>query len=199
MGTQRGIVVSEGGPRASKVFVNDDPRLCAAVAWWWELARASLILLAPFAALGAGAAWLGEASPAAYLGWLAAAAAGGVLLHLLRTVRLRRRVVYRPAAADAEVAPAARLSRTRLAALLVARIWPVVAVLLVVGGGHGGTQLVVALAWAPAMVAAWTAAWAVSVVASASRWERERGLRLLFPTGLQQRAADPYVLYTAPR
>lgn len=199
MGTQRGIVVSEGGPRASKVFVNDDPRLCAAVAWWRELARASLVLLAPFAALGAAAAWLGEASPAVYLAWLAAAAAGGVLLHLLRTVRLRRRVVYRAAAADAEVAPAARLSRTRLAALLVARIWPMVAVLLVAGGGHGGTHLIVALAWAPAMVVAWTAASAASVVASASRWERERGLRLLFPAGLRQRAADPYVLYTAPR
>ena len=199
MGTQRGIVVSEGGPRASKVFVNDDPRLCAAVAWWRELARASLVLLAPFAALGAAAAWLGEASPAVYLAWLAAAAAGGVLLHLLRTVRLRRRVVYRAAAADAEVAPAARLSRTRLAALLVARIWPMVAVLLVAGGGHGGTHLIVALAWAPAMVVAWTAASATSVVASASRWERERGLRLLFPAGLRQRAADPYVLYTAPR
>jgi len=199
VGTQRGIVVSEGGPRASKVFVNDDPRLCAAVAWWRELARASLVLLAPFAALGAAAAWLGEASPAVYLAWLAAAAAGGVLLHLLRTVRLRRRVVYRAAAADAEVAPAARLSRTRLAALLVARIWPMVAVLLVAGGGHGGTHLIVALAWAPAMVVAWTAASAASVVASASRWERERGLRLLFPAGLRQRAADPYVLYTAPR
>ncbi|HSD02252.1 MAG TPA: hypothetical protein VLB81_07790 [Gaiellales bacterium] len=199
MGTQRGIVVSEGGPRASKVFVNDDPRLCAAVVWWRELARASLVLLAPFAALGAAAAWLGEASPAVYLAWLAAAAAGGVLLHLLRTVRLRRRVVYRAAAADAEVAPAVRLSRTRLAALLVARIWPMVAVLLVAGGGHGGTHLIVALAWAPAMVVAWTAASAASVVASASRWERERGLRLLFPAGLRQRAADPYVLYTAPR
>ena len=199
MGTQRGIVVSEGGPRASKVFVNDDPRLCAAVAWWRELARASLVLLAPFAALGAAAAWLGDASPAVYLAWLAAAAAGGVLLHLLRTVRLRRRVVYRAAAADAEVAPAARLSRTRLAALLVARIWPMVAVLLVAGGGHGGTHLIVALAWAPAMVVAWTAASAASVVASASRWERERGLRLLFPAGLRQRAADPSVLYTAPR
>jgi hypothetical protein len=199
VGTQRGIVVSEGGPRASKVFVNDDPRLCAAVAWWRELARASLVLLAPFAALGAAAAWLGEASPAVYLAWLAAAAAGGVLLHLLRTVGLRRRVVYRAAAPDAEVAPAARLSRTRLAVLLVARIWPVVAVLLVAGGGHDGARFVVALAWAPAMVAAWTAAWAVSVAATASRWEHERGLRLLFPAGLRQRAADPYVLYTAPR
>jgi nitrate reductase NapE component len=199
VGTQRGIVVSEGGPRASKVFVNDDPRLCAAVAWWQELARASFVLLAPFAALGAGAAWLGDASPAAYLAWLAAAAVGGVLLHVLRTVGLRRRVVYRPAALEAEVAPAIRLSRIRLAALLVARIWPVVAVLLVAGGGHDGARFAVALAWAPAMVAAWTAASAASVVASASRWERERGLRLLFPAGLRQRAAEPYVLYTAPR
>jgi hypothetical protein len=197
--TQRGIVVSEGGPRASKVFVNDDPRLCAAVAWWRELARASLVLLGPFAMLGAAAAWLGQASVGAYLAWLAAAAAGGVGLHVVRSLSLRRRVVYREAAADADVAPAQPLSRTRLAAVLVCRIWPAVAVLLLAGGAHGGTRLVVALAWAPAMVAAWTAASAASVVASASRWERRRGLRLLFPAGVRQRAADPYVLYTAPR
>ena len=196
---QRGIVVSEGGPRASRVFVNDDPRLCAAVAWWRELARASLVLLGPFAVLGAAAAWLGHASVAAYLAWLAVAVAGGVCLHVVRSLSLRRRVVYREAAAGAELAPAQRLSRTRLGAVVVCRIWPAVAVLLLAGGGHGGTRLVVALAWAPAMVAAWTAASAASVVASAARWERERGLRLLFPAGVRQRAADPYVLYTVPR
>lgn len=198
MDTQRGIVVSEGGPRASKVFVNDDPRLCAAVAWWRELARASLVLLAPFAAVGAAAGWLGEASVAAYLAWLAAAVAGGVGLQVLRTVRGRRRVVYREAAADAEMAPAARLSRTRLAAALLTRIWPVVAVLMLAGGGHGGARLLLAVAWAPAMVAAWTAASAASVVAASARWERERGVRLLFPAGIRQRAADPDVLYTTP-
>jgi hypothetical protein len=197
--TQRGIVVSEGGPCASKVFVNDDPRLCGAVAWWRELARASVVLLGPFALLGAVAAWLGRASVEAYLGWLAVAVAGGVCLHVVRSLVLRRRVVYRPAAAGAEVAPAQRLSRTRLAAALVGRIWPAVAVLLLAGGGHGGTRLVVALAWAPAMVAAWTAASAASVVAASVRWERARGLRLLFPAGVRQRAADPHVLYTAPR
>jgi hypothetical protein len=197
--TQRGIVVSEGGPRASKVFVNDDPRLCAAVAWWRELARASLVLFLPFAVLGAAAARIGKASIAAYLAWLAVAVAGGVVLHVVRTLRLRRRVVYREAAADAEVAPDRRLSRTRLAAVVVTRIWPVVLLLLLAGGGHGGARLAVALAWAPAIVAAWTAASAAAVVASATRWERERGLRLLFPAGIRQRAADPYVLYTAPR
>ena len=181
------------------MFVNDDPRLCAAVAWWRELARASLVLLGPFAVLGAAAAWLGHASVAAYLAWLAVAVAGGVCLHVVRSLSLRRRVVYREAAAGADVAPAQRLSRTRLAAVIVCRIWPAVAVLLLAGGGHGGTRLVVALAWAPAMVAAWTAASAASVVASAARWERERGLRLLFPAGVRQRAADPYVLYTVPR
>lgn len=190
--------MSEGGPQASKVFVNDDPRLCAAVAWWRELARASLVLLAPFAALGAGAAWLGEASIAAFLAWLALAVAGGVSVHVVRALRLRRRVVYRAVEADVEVAPAQRLSRTGLAAAFVARVWPAVAVLLLTGGGHGGARLVLALAWAPALVAAWTAASAVSVVAASARWERERGLRLLFPAGLRQRAADPYVLYTAP-
>jgi hypothetical protein len=197
--TQRGIVVSEGGPRLSKVFVNDDPRLCGAVAWWRELARASLVLLAPFAALGAVAAWLAEASLTAYAAWLAAAVAGGVGLHVLRTVRVRRRIVYRRAVADTEVAPAARLSRPRLAAELLARIWPVVALLLVAGGGHGGARLLVAVACAPAIVTAWTAASAAFVVATTARWERARGLRLLFPAGIRQRAADRYVLYTAPR
>jgi hypothetical protein len=126
------------------------------------------------------------------------AVAGGVCLHAVRMVGLRRRVVYRQAAADADIAPAQRLSRTRLAAVLVGRIWPAVAVLLLARGGHDGAQLAVALVWAPAMVAAWTAAWAASVVAASARWERERGLRLLFSAGLRQRAADPYVLYTAP-
>ena len=112
------------------MFVNDDPRLCAAVAWWRELARASLVLLGPFAMMGAAAAWLGQASVGAYLAWLAVAAAGGVGLHAVRSLTLRRRVVYRQAAAGADVAPAQRLSRTRLAAVLVCRIWPAVAVLL---------------------------------------------------------------------
>jgi hypothetical protein len=196
--TQRGIVVSEGGPRASRLFVNDDPRLCAAVAWWRELAAASLVLFALFAALGAGAARLGGASLAAYLGWLAAAGAGGVVLHGVRSVRLRRRIVYRPAVADAERAPAERLSRARLAPVLVGRMWPAVPVLLLAGGGRGGAQLLVAVAWAPAMAAAWTAASAAFVVATAGRWERRRRLRLFFPAGLRQRAAEPYVLYTAP-
>jgi len=190
--------VSEGGPRASKLFLNDDPRLCAAVAWWRELAHASLAVLVPFAALGVAAAWLGAASVAAFVAWLGVAVAGGVCMHAVRMVGLRRRVVYRQAAADADIAPAQRLSRPRLAAALVGRMWPAVAVLLLARGGHNGAQLAVALVWAPAMVAAWTAAWAASVVAASARWERERGLRLLFAAGLRQRAADPYVLYTAP-
>jgi hypothetical protein len=198
VGTQRGIVVSEGGPRPSKVFVNDDPRLCPAQAWWSELARASLAVLGPFAALGAAAAWLGHASVAAYAAWLAVAVSGGVGLHVLRAARIRSRVVYREAAPDAEVASAARLSRARLAAVLLGRIWPAVAVLLLAGGGRGD-GILVAVAWAPAMVAAWTAASAAYVVLVTTRWERERGLCLLFPAGLRQRAADPYVLYTVPR
>jgi len=56
-----------------------------------------------------------------------------------------------------------------------------------------------AVAWAPAMVAAWTAASALFVVAVTARWERRRGHRILFPAGVRQRAADPYLLYTAPR
>jgi hypothetical protein len=199
VGTQRGIVVSEGGPRPSKVFVHDDPRLCAALPWWRELARASGALLVPFVALGAAAARLGDVPAGAYLGWLAAAAAGAVVLHVLRSARIRRRVVYREAAAGAEMAPATRLSRRRLAAALLARIWPAVALVAVFSGDHSGARLLTALAWAPAMVTAWTTASAMFVVAVTARWERKRGLRLLFPAGVRQRAADPYVLYTAPR
>jgi hypothetical protein len=199
VGTQRGIVVSEGGPRPSKVFVHDDPRLCAALLWWGELARASGALFLPFAGIGAVAAWLCHATASAYVGWLAAAPACAVGLHLLRRARLRRRVVYRAAAADAELAPAVRLSRLRLAAAFLTRMWPAVAVVVLFSGDHGGTRFLTALAWAPAMVAAWTATAAVLVMAATTSWERKRGLRLLFPAGVRQRAAEPYVLYTAPR
>ncbi len=199
MGTERGILVSEGGPRPSKVFVHDDPRLCAALLWWRELARAAGALFLPFAGLGGLAAWLARAPASAYVGWLAAAAASAVGLHLLRSARLRGRVVYREAAAGVELVPPARVSRLRLGAALIARIWPAVAVVLLFSGDHGGTRVLTAVAWAPAMVAAWTAASAMFVVAVTARWERRRGLCILFPAGVRQRAADPHVLYTAPR
>ena len=192
-------MVSEGGPRPSKVFVHDDPRLCAALLWWRELAGASRALFLPFAGLGGLAAWLARASPIAYLGWLAAAAACAVGVHVLRSAGLRGRVVYREAAAGVELAPAARVSRLRLGAALITRIWPAVAVVLLFSGDHGGARILTAVAWAPAMGAAWTAASATYVVAATTRWERSRGLRILFPAGARQRAAEPYVLYTAPR
>jgi hypothetical protein len=197
--TQRGIVVSEGGPRPSKVFVHDDPRLCAALHWWRELAHASAALLVPFAAVGVAASRLAGTAAWPLAAWLAAAAAGAVVLHLLRSARIKHRVVYREALTGAELAPPARLSRPRLARAFLERIWPAVAVVALAGGGHGAAQLLVAVAWAPAMVAAWTAASAVLVVATTSRWERRRGLCLLFPAGARQRAAEPFILYTAPR
>lgn len=191
--------MSEGGPRPSKVFVHDDPRLCTALHWWRELAYASAALLVPFAGVGVAASWLAGDPAWPLAAWLGAAAAGAVVLHLLRSVRIRRRVVYREAGTGAELAPPARLSRPRLARAFAERIWPAVAVVALAGGGHGAEHLLVAIAWAPAMVAAWTAASATFVVAATTRWERRRGLRLLFPAGVRQRAADPFVLYTAPR
>jgi hypothetical protein len=192
-------VVSEGGPRPSKVFVHDDPRLCAALHWWRELAAASAALLVPFAAIGAAASRLAGTAAWPLAAWIAVAAGAGIALHLLQTARIRRRVVYREAGAGAELAPPQRLSRPRLARAFLERMWPAVPVVLLAGGGHGATHLLVAVAWAPAMVAAWTGASATLVVATTTRWERRRGVRLLFPAGVRQRAADPFVLYTAPR
>jgi hypothetical protein len=199
MGTLRGWVVSEGGPRPSIVFVHDDPRLCVAVQWWRELARASAVLLVPFAALGALATHVDGASLVRYAAWLAVAAAAGVVLRLAWSVSMSARVEYRPMEAGAETAPPQRLSLRRLAVVLISRIGPAVAAIAIAGGARGAGSLVLAVAWGPAVTAAWTAATAGSVVAFTSRWERRRRLRLHFPAGARQRAAAPYVLYTTPR
>jgi hypothetical protein len=179
--------------------VHDDPRLCVTLHWWRELAHASAALLVPLAAVGVAASRLAGTAAWPLAVWLAAAAGAGIALHLLRSARIRHRVVYREAVAGAELASAERISRARLARALLERIWPAVAVVALAGGGHGAAHLLVAVAWAPAIVAAWTTASATLVVATTTRWERRRGLRLLFPAGVRQRAADPFTLYTAPR
>ena len=195
----RGKVVSEGGPRPSIAFVHDDPRLCVAVQWWRELARASAVLLVPFAALGVLAARIQGASEIRYTAWLAAAAAAGVALRLAWSMAMRGRVEYRPVDAGAETAPPQRLSLRRLAVVLMCRTGPALAVILVLGGGRSAGSLVLAVAWAPGLTAAWTAATAAFVVRSTTRWEHRRRLRLHFPAGARQRAAAPFVLYTTPR
>jgi hypothetical protein len=199
VGTQRGIVVSEGGPRASKVFVNDDPRLCPAVGWWRELARASGMLLVPLLALGALAARLAGVSEARYAIWIVAFAAGSVCARLAVIAPVRRRVVYRETAPGVEVVPAQQLPLARFAGVIFSRMWPAFAMVAAFENAHGGSRLLVALAWAPGLTAIWTAASSAYIVLATARWEQARGLRLLFAAGTRQRAAERFVLYTTPR
>lgn len=190
-----GTLVSEGGPRPSIAFVHDDPTLCSAAEWWSGLARAAAALVVAFAFAGVAVALAAGASVAGLAAWLLAAGAGGALLQLAATVRRERRLDVQATPEPPGPAPLPALHR--LAGALLARAWVAWPVIVIAGGGHTPSQALAAAAWAPAVTAAWTACGAAAAAWRIRRWERHRGVEVLFAAGMRQRALSPPVIRAA--
>lgn len=198
MGTVTGTVVCEGGPRPSIAFVHDDPTLCSAAEFWTAVARTAVLVLVPFALLGAVATIAADASALRFAAWLAVGAAAGAAVRVAALGVSRRRVVLREVD-GAAVGPAPTISPARFAAAVLARAWVVWPAVALIGGGATPRQALVAAAWSPTVVVAWAACGAAVMAAAMRRAERRRGVRLLVPAGLRQRVAAGNVLHTAPR
>jgi hypothetical protein len=198
MGTVTGTLVSEGGPRPSIAFVHDDPTLCSAAEWWSGVARASAVVLVPFALVGAATAVLAGASLARFALWVLVGAAGGAGVRLVVAALTRRRTVLREAG-DAPVGPVPGLRLPRFALAVLARAWVVWPAIVLLGGPATPGHALVAAAWAPVVVAAWAASGAGVMASLVRRAEERQNLRLLVPAGLRQRVAAGHVLHTAPR
>lgn len=198
MGTVTGTVVCEGGPRPSIAFVHDDPTLVSAAEWWASVARTAVLVLVPFALLGAVVTVAAGAPAWRFEAWLAAGAVAGAGVRLAALALSRRQVVLRDAA-GAATGPAPRIRAARFAAAVLARAWVVWPAVALVGASATPRQALLAAAWSPAVVAAWAACGAAVMADAMRRAEQAHGVRLLIPAGLRQRVADGHVLHTAPR
>jgi len=192
-----GTLVSEGGPRPSIAFVHDDPALCSAAEWWSGLARRAAALVALFALAGVAASLAAGASAAGLAVWVLAGGAGGAVVQLAVSVRREGRLEVQETDGASGAAPQPALHR--LAGALLARAWVAWPVIVVAGGGRTPGQALAAAAWAPAVTAAWTACGAAAAAWRVRRWERRRGVEVLFAAGMRQRAMTPPVIRAASR
>ena len=193
-----GTLVSEGGPRPSIAFVYDDPALCSAAEWWNALARAAAALLVPFVLAGLLAAAAGGGSFPAFAAWVSGAGLAGAAMRVAAGLFGPRARVGADAGGEDAAGPAPRPALPRLAAALLARAWVAWPLIVVAGGIHAPGHALVAAAWAPAVVTAWTAAGAAVAAARIRRLERRHGGRVLFPAGARQRAHVSPVIRPAP-